>query len=473
MSGNERQGQSPSRHVYDVIVIGRQLSGIVCTALLAKRGLRVLHFGADSLVEPFRHGEYTFPCRPFFVPPLKAMPLFETLAQELGLTATLQEHLKPTPLQLIEESQRYELFHDEKHRGPELARARGASAEAFDEILRHAQAAPARSESFFRTHPDFPPQGWWARWQLKRELTSRDDITADTPVPPNELVQRLLPFVSHAEKPGPLSRARTLGFALAGPAVVAGGEDSFWNLVVARARELRADVVPSRSVERLSFEGDGIAVKPKGEDVTYHSKRVVCALDVDTLGKLLPATAQKKHTALTAQLTAHKALLCVHWVVPEKALPRGLATLALHHAPGLDEGATLIQVSESSSPDLRVLTVAAAAPLALASAGEAAVRAFVAQLTKQLDELMPFTRRQALCEVVPWIEAPARAHSTPLFRLPEDSWLQLTGHHPLTPWKHIVLANRHVFPGLGFEGELLAAQWAARELGLQLLRNSK
>ena len=40
-----------------------------------------------------------------------------------------------------------------------------------------------------------------------------------------------------------------------------------------------------------------------------------------------------------------------------------------------------------------------------------------------------------------------------------------------SPWKHVVLAGRQVLPGLGFEGEVLAAQRAVKLVESSLKKN--
>ena len=84
-----RKGTAPSRHVYDVIVVGGQLGGILSTALFARRGLQVLHVPHDGLREPYVHGDAKLPHAPFLMPPIKSVPAFDEVLQELGLATTI------------------------------------------------------------------------------------------------------------------------------------------------------------------------------------------------------------------------------------------------------------------------------------------------------------------------------------------------------------------------------------------------
>lgn len=476
MAGLLRKGTAPSRHVYDVIVVGGQLGGILSTALFARRGLQVLHVPHDGLAEPYVHGGSRLPYAPFFLPPIKAAPAFDEVLQELGVASTVGRAMQMVPLQLLEQDRWFELGHDEKRRGPELARVFGAEAEGFDELMRKAQAAPDASDSFFQSHPDLPPEGFFARWKFKRQVARFPGLQLDTPLPPDALVRKLVHFLSLVDSAPNLSRARTLGRALAGPAIFQGGREGLWQVFADRARELGADVLPSdEAVERLVLEGATTGVRLTKNDTVYRAGFVVAATDLDVLTRLVPEKQRKASAKLLPSVAATRALLTVNLVLPERALPRGLGTLALLDAPGLDGGALLLQVSPASQADQRVMTICVPAPLALRAGGEPAIRALMAQVHAALGRVMPFTKDQVILESTPWIDAAhvvsGRAEVAPLFKLPADAWLGVAGVTTSSPWKRVVMAGRQVLPGLGFEGEVLAAQRAVKAVETSLKKH--
>ena len=471
-----RKGAAPSRHVYDVIVVGGQLSGILSTAMFAKRGLQVLHVPHDGLAEPYTHGEHKLPHAPFFLPPLKAVPAFDEVLQELGITTTIARALQLVPLQLLEQDRWFELSHDEKRRGPELARAFGSSAEEFDELMRKAQAAGDASDSFFQSHPDLPPEGFFARWKFKRHLNRFPGLGLDTPLGNDALVRKLMNFVSSTENASTLTRARTLGRALAGPAIFQGGREGLWQVIAERARDLGADVLAGdEAVERLVLEGSTTGVRLTKNDTTYRAGFVVAATDLDVLTRLMPEKQRKASAKLLPTVAATKALLTLNLVVPEKSLPRGLGTLALLDAPSIDGGAMLLQVGPSSKPEDRVLTVAVTAPIGLRAGGEPAIRALIAQVHQALARVMPFTKPHVTLESTPWIDAAhvvaGRAEVAPLFQLSPEAWLGAAGLTTNSPWKRVLMAGRQILPGLGFEGEVLAAQRAVKLVETSLKKN--
>ncbi len=359
-----RRSAAPGRHVYDVVVVGGQLSGIITTALLAKHGMQVLHVPHDGLSEPY--GEMKLPHAPLLLPPLKSVPAFEEVMTELGLTNVLGRQTHTAPLQLLESDNWFELTHDEKRRGPELARALGDGAEVFDELVRSAEHAANASDAFFVSKPDFPPEGLLARWKFKRSLTRFPALDTDTPLPQSALLRRLVPFIGTNESA--LSRARVLGRVLTGPALFPGGREGLWQALAERARELGAQVLAGdEPVQRITPESGGVTVRLVHHDVNYRAGFVAAAMDLDVLTALITEKQQKAAAKIVGNVTAARALFVLNLVLPEKALPRGLGTLALLHAPSLEGGAALLSVLPAVNADQRVLSVCTPAPLALRS----------------------------------------------------------------------------------------------------------
>ncbi|HET8732275.1 MAG TPA: FAD/NAD(P)-binding protein, partial [Anaeromyxobacteraceae bacterium] len=66
-----------TQRIYDVAVVGSQLGGIVAGALLARRGLRVLHLAHDDLGPGYVDGGYVLPWAPAAVPTPRSMPAAE------------------------------------------------------------------------------------------------------------------------------------------------------------------------------------------------------------------------------------------------------------------------------------------------------------------------------------------------------------------------------------------------------------
>ncbi|NVJ28804.1 NAD(P)/FAD-dependent oxidoreductase, partial [Myxococcus sp. AM011] len=160
----------PSRHVYDVIVLGSQLGGALAAALLAKRGHRVLMVEHDGMGPGYEHGGYVLPYAPFVAPPLKAMPAVEEALTELGLTTTVQRALRPhsPELQLVLPRNRMDLHSDAARRKAEVTRELGEEGEALLGALAGTTAQHETSDAFFKAHPALPPDGFFEGWGLKK-----------------------------------------------------------------------------------------------------------------------------------------------------------------------------------------------------------------------------------------------------------------------------------------------------------------
>src|SRR4051812_20754110 len=128
-----RTNPAPTRHVYDVAVIGSHLGGAIAAALLQRRGHHVLYIEHDGTGHGYAHQGYLLPYVPFLMPPLKALPALEEALAELGLTTAFQRSATlPTPmLQLALDSARFDLTPEPKQRAKELLRALGDESAAF------------------------------------------------------------------------------------------------------------------------------------------------------------------------------------------------------------------------------------------------------------------------------------------------------------------------------------------------------
>lgn len=467
--------KAPGRHVYDAIVIGGQLSGAIAAALLARRGMQTLYVPHDGLGEKYTFQGFTYPHAPFLLPPVKSVPAFEEVLTELGLVQPVSRLLHSVPLQLLEQSRWFELNHDEKHRGPELARALGENAEAFDELVRKAQAAGDASDSFFQSKPDFPPEGFFGKWKFKRSLSKFPALPTDTPLETSALLRKLERFLAPSDRSAALTRARVLGRTLSGPLVHDGGREGLWGQLAERARELGADVLQADElVDRLAFDGPMPGVRLSRSDKILRAGVVIAAMDLDVLTPLVPEKQQKAVLKFNP-LTVQKAIVSFHFLLPESALPRGLGRLSLVDAPKLEGGVVLLEVHPGPTPQQRVLTASVEAPVGLRAGGEPAVRALAQQIHASLERVMPFTKAHITAESSPWIDAQpvvaARGEPHPLFTTAQDAWLGVAGVTTTSPWKRVLLAGRQVLPGLGFEGEVLAAQRAVRIAEATLKKN--
>lgn len=482
----------PSRHVYDVIVLGSQLGGALAAGLLAKRNHRVLLVEHDGMGPGYEHGGYVLPYAPIVAPPLKAMPAVEEALTELGLTATVQRSLRPhaPELQLLLPKHRMDLHGDAARRKAEVTRELGEEGEALLGALAGAAAQHEASDAFLKASPALPPDGFFEKWNLNKLIKAHPGLETaprlSSDAPAISLVRGLLPFINHLERSeSPLARTRPLSQVLAAPSTFAGGREGLRELLTRRLAELGGDVLGRDSptgfiAEELTFDGSKFeGMKLVRSDTVYRAACLVAATDSGALRRLV--TDKKHHRKLLEQLdqaSTKSILFTVNWVVPESALPRGLGELALVDTQDAELGPLLVQVHAARTPPgpggkegkeaegVRVVCAGAFVPASARDLGEEHLHGLAARIDEQLDRVMPFTSAHRLLRSAPYLDAGgvrgSRLMPHPLYSFEAEAFLGVTGLSQRTPAKNILLAGREVLPGLGLEGELLAGIRAAR-----------
>jgi phytoene dehydrogenase-like protein len=476
----------PSRHVYDVIVLGSQMGGALTAALLAKRNHRVLLIDHDGTGTGYEHGGFMLPYAPSIAPALKTMPAVEEAFTELGLTTHVQRALRShlPELQLVLPRHRVDLHADPARRRAELSREFGDTAESLLSALASTASQHEQSDAFFKDQPALPPDGFFEGWGLRKKIRQHPGLAASpslsTTTPPGALLRGLLPFLVYLDEPSsPLALTRPLSQALQAPQRFPGGNEGLREMLVRRLTELGGDVLTRENsesfvVEEISFDGARFAgVKLVRSEIIYRASCMVAAMDSGSLRRLI--TDRKRHRGLLEQLdasTAKSILFSVNWVVPADALPRGMGELLLIQTGDVELTPLLIQVHPARAPggkedeSLRVLCAGAFVPASVRELGEEHLQALAKRIDAQLDALMPFTREKRVLRSAPYLDAGgvrgSRLMPHPLYSFESEAVLGVTGLKQRTPAKNILLAGREVLPGLGLEGEFLAGMRAAK-----------
>ena len=475
-----RIAPGPSRHVYDVVLLGAELGGTLAATLLAKRGLRVLWAEHAQLSSGYEHEGFLFSTPPFLVPPFRMWPAVENVFTELGLTTGFQRQLRPTgPLQIVLPRHRLDLPADPHRRLAELQREFGQGGGQLAETLAALTAAPDTSDPFFRFLDDFPAGTWMERFRLRRRAARVEGMTRPHPFSPNEPVEALLvgilPLLVQQDSPGPLAATRVLGQLLRGPLRLPGGREGLREVLSRRFSELGGTLLPQEGltgpvVEAVEFEGPQVTVHVRGAEAVYRAQWLLGAMEPPLLARLMPDEGLgRKISAFLGQLVPRRLVLTVHWVLPEHVLPRGMGELvAMDGGPA---GPIWIQVhsarragARGEEESLRTLTASALVDAGVREAGEAGLRLAASALERALEGLLPFALQHRLARSLPLTDSPgARAGAGPQLLYPEADGAAtgLEGLGIRTPGKHVLFVGREAVTGLGLEGELLAGARAA------------
>ncbi len=477
----------PSRHVYDVIILGSQIGGALAAALLARRNYRVLLIDHEGTGTGYEHEGFVLPYAPAISPALKTMPAVEEAFTELGLTTTVQRAMRPhlPDIQLILPQHRVDLHTDLIRRRAELAREFGETAEGLLSALSATSTQHEASDAFFKEQPALPPDGFFEKWGLKKKVGQHPGLEVhprlSNNTPPGALLRGLLPFLSYLDSPSsPLALTRPLSQALQAPHRYPAGNEGLRDLLIKRLAELGGDALTRENsdsfiVEEISFDGARFAgVKLLRSDVLYRASCMISAMDSGGLRRLVRD--RKRHRRLLEQLdsSSTKSLLfSVNWVVPAEALPRGMGELLLVETADAELNPLLVQVHPARTAGgkedetLRVVCAGAFVPASARELGEEHMAALAQRIDAQLDALMPFTQEKRVLRSAPYLDAGgvrgSRLMPHPLYGFEEaEAFLGVTGLKQRTQAKNILLAGREVLPGLGLEGEFLAGMRAAR-----------
>ena len=473
-----RYAAAPSARVYDAIVLGPTLAGAFAAALLARRGLRVLWAEHGGPGMSYSHQGFVWPTRALPVPSPRTVPPLEDAFTELGLTTQVSRALRPLvpALQLLLPRHRLDLPLEDARRLAECRREFGKDGARVAEVVKQLASAHGETDGFLRTPEALPPFGLWARWRVRRAVKAWPALKAASPLsetePAEHLLARATPFLVYRDDAGPLAVQRSLGQLLAGPQRFPGGWQGLYEVLRHRFEELGGTLLPAESlpgtgVQALSVEsGRPVGLEVRGSEATHRAAFVLSTLDDVALLPLLPESLSTAKAAVRPPAPTH-AVLTVHWVLPVSALPQGLGELILAD-DGRGFGALLLQVgparrqeARADEPGVRLVTAAAVVP---PDVEPGPVQGHVRRLEEAMERLLPFARAQRVASSVPQLDAPRRLPGVllhPLWPATAKAAWEGLGLSPSTSWPTLLRAGREVCPGLGLEGELLAALGAA------------
>lgn len=485
----------PTRHVYDLIVLGGQFGGALAACLLAKRGYRVLHVEHDGLGHGYEHGGLLLPYAPFVLPPLKAMPAVEEALAELGLNTAVQRalHRHEPDVQLIFPQSRVDLTRDEKRRLAELGREFDSAGAETDREIRETLPQQELSDGFFKESPSLPPAGFFESFGLKR-LAARYPGLKQEPAltgraTPTKLLRGLGPFLTYVDSPdAALALTRPLSQILKGPCTYPGGREGLRDLLTRKLLDLGGDFLgrdtsETAIAEELCFDGSAVVgVKVLRSDQVYRSQALIAATESGAFRRLLPD--KKKHRALAETLdlvTVKSFLFSVNWVLRSEGLPKGMGELLLLEPRSPTLGPLLVQVSNAralgggNDPSKKVVCGGAFVPASARDLGEEHLTQIVKEIEANLETLIPFFKLNLLDRSAPYLDVRgvrgSRLLPHPHYTVEGGSHFGVTGIPSRTPVKNLFIASREVVPGLGFEGECLAGIRAAK-LVQDLLKKS-
>lgn len=484
-----------STSYYDVIVLGTDLAPLACSALLAKRGFRVLVLG-QGVPSP------TYPLGPFVLPRralryvIGKTPVTRRVFLELGLHQSLRRitHAIDPAFQVALPGHRFDIPSDDARLTGEMEREFPEVKRPIDDFHKRVARVGERFDAMFERDLVFPPDTFLERQRVLRarkalELPAdwaEQDVLAEFPDEHPFRTAAHLPARFEGEvdpeQSSPLRLLRLYGNCRHGAQRFEGGAAALRELLMQRVRTHSGAVLETERADEILVQrghASGVRLLGTGEDVSCAF--VVVGIDVASLLRLLPARSafEGLFERVGEPLLRHYRYT-LNLVTRTRGVPRGLGRdlYALCTEAASRGTRELYMRTEPLDAQHTLLSVETLLPSRLVEDEEGYVKTVRADLLRGVRELVPFIDDHLVLVDSPHDGlAPDGAHPaldpaalmrrgpatmSPLYSYPVLSPLGLCALPIRTPISRLLFCNTQVVPGLGSEGALLAACSAAR-----------
>jgi phytoene dehydrogenase-like protein len=487
-----------SSSFYDVVVLGTDLAPLTCAALLAKHGFRVAVLGQQSERADYALGPYRLPRRPFTFTSGHA-PLARSVFAELGLGQSLRRlsHPLEPAFQVALPAHRFDVPAGEAALEPEIEREFPEVKRSILDFRRRVEARARATDALFERNLTWPPESLLERREIAR-LAMRLDVGRDgsgshlldelaDSHPFRSAVLAAIAFGIHCESSAlsELQLSRLFSGRCCDALRIEGGlaalEDLLADKIRAHSGQLRLRERASQIVLRRS----GVhGVKLFGSDEEIGAANVIAGVDVALAQRLLSDRSpfeQIFERLGEPQPRYYRYTLNV--VTTPEGVPPGMRRDVFYvgdtDKPPCSDN--LLHVERSQLPDGRALfCVEALLPARSVEERDGSLDDVRERVLDALGQLVPFIGEHLVLidsphdGRKPWTRDPDCECGTELLERRGPTTMALVHAFPVTtalgvcampvrtPLRGLLLCNRQVAPGLGLEGELLAAVSAAQ-----------
>jgi hypothetical protein len=485
---------------YDVVVLGTYLEPLVCAALLAREGLRVLVLGQGAPEPSYTLAGVEVESHGLTITGAQS-PIVQNTLDELALRQDVRQRLvdRSSVFQLLLPEHRISVYPDTDKWLAELGRDLPNVRRQATDVTRTLHEVRSELDAVVGRGLVWPPETFLERQQFSLATTTqRYDRQGQGWTSWNQLAMRhplrtafeaVLPHVSgllpaqHSDA----TRARLHGHVLSGVAELTGGWTWFREALFARIRSWGSDVRPRDRAEAVRPEGrPGHTIRLARSDEEIGCSQVVHGTPIGELSQLLPERAPM--TAIFERVGEPRSRAyrsSVHALVDKRGIPNALEPLSLLCASETNHEKAFLMRSRDVDEQRVLLTVGRLIEEHLIDTGSSPLRFVREEALDAIRNVVPFFDDHAI-----WIDSPHDGLPPRALRddteLPcSDPWTR--GPHTMkavyeyptrralgvcalptrTPARGVFLCNEQVAPGLGFEGSFLAATSVARIIGSQ------
>lgn len=492
-----------SRH-YDVIVLGRSLGALAAAAVLARRDFRVLLLGQGQFGQTYRFEEHVL-CRRSFTLLAGSSPTWRRILHELAQSPQFRR--RTTPLDpmfvMLSEGRRIEVPPDMEHFGREIEREFPEVRQLVDELYGSVATVNAAADGAFERDALWPPGSLWERFETGR-LASGLPLSVDLlgKFPSGHAYREItaIPatFASNSAILGgefpPFALARLHGAWTRGVQALSRAEDELSEFLCERIAAHGGVIeLNRRATSLVTRRGVAIGVIEDGEEAPTGAGAVLS----DQSGEALAALSGGEGVTKSARddwprLNAEAGRFVVSLVVNTRGLPEPLSheafvlpsekkrrdprhpTLHLQRFEASAfserkqaESETLL-VAETLLPTRGSLTLLEAREAVLGTLRDALpfLDEHLLIVDSAHDGLPLYDYRGGARREVDRVHlhgtTPAAEPMERLWQVEPKGYLEIAGEPIRGPIPGTYLVGKTVLPGLGQEGELLAAFGAAK-----------
>jgi hypothetical protein len=488
---------------YDVVVLGTCLEPLLCAALLAREGLRVLVLGQGVPEPSYTLGDVEI--EPYGLTVMGAQsPIVQTTLEELALRQDVRQRMldRATVFQLLLPEHRLDLHTDADRWLAELGRELPSVQRQATDINRALAEVRVELDSVVSRELLWPPEGFLERQQFSFAASAqRFDRQGQGWTSWNQLPIRhplrtafdaLLPHISglmpaqHSD----LTRARLHEQALSGVTELSGSWSWFREALFSRIRSWGSDVRARERASSIRHVGRrGHSLRLAGSDEEIGCSQIVHGTPVAELTQLLPdraALSRMFERVGEPRSRAYRA--SVHFLLDSKGMPAALGSLALVCASATDPARAFLLRTREVDANRTLLTAASLVEEHLVDTASSPLQFVREEALDAVRSVIPFFDEHAIwvdsphdglqprslrgdaelqCSD-PWNRGPYTMRA--VYDYPTRRALGVCALPTRTPVKGMFLCNEQVAPGLGFEGSFLAATSVARIVSSQYRR---
>jgi hypothetical protein len=485
---------------YDLVVLGDDLSALVCAALCARRGLRTLVLGDDRPAR-YQLGPHKLPIEPLVWPTMPGNA-GERVLKELHAELALRRKLREPKIaaQLVANDLRIDLGIDrlpaellrEVGKDPSAAwitrwDRSGELARQLDALLSGEHALPGvgffekRELAKLAERASLDANAWWT------------DASQDPHAP---LWKALASIALRHPAASPIAIARAIDAWRAGPSAMKGDGDGVRELLVEKLTTAGGEL-RSGKLSEISVSWSKIASVTLANGDELGAGQVVASRPPSEIAELLGKKSPKRLAELAQSTSIVGYRYTLNVVLDEAGIPEHMApTVAVVSATDKDptgDSAFSIHLGEPDDTGRVIATIAAV----LATDGPleqerlaSKCMALRASLWKRLGDVMPFFERHLVLAHSPFDATAPQVpggrgsydvpRNLPLAMAPVWSGAAETAVDRLsggaltytTGLKNLTLTGEQMLPSLGIEGAM-AAGWSAAKVACAIAGKKK